>query len=466
MKRISSNRGHRIIRLDSRLSEIGENVPTEILIIKYGETSTQKGTFVFDEESAKSVLAAYEEHGHDLSFDYEHQTLADPPVAAPAAGWFDLELRDEGLYAVNIRWTDKAKEHLEAKEYRYFSPAFTTFPDTNRVESLINVALTNVPATNGLEPLVAARAPINRTTGLKASFSEISSAVREAVENLFGWSCRVIEIYDDHLIFERDEKFYSANYTFDGQSAVITGESVEVRRTYEPIAAPTTTGGQPEEMAMKVLLKALGLDEEATDSEALAALNALLKALGLNETEDGEALKALNALLKALRMNETEEKKEEAGEKALSVGISREIVALTGKSSSSEALGVLKAWKQSSIQVTALTARVQELESQIVEREVSELVESAFKEGKITKALKPWALEMGKKDIAQLRSFIAAAPRVVALGSSVKEPGEEKEPVVKRWEDLAPIEKHRLHVENPETYEALKADFQKRRQAQ
>ncbi len=100
-------------------------------------------------------MDAASEYGNRLTIDYEHQALSVPPVQAPAAASFVLELRDDGIWATDVRWTPKASEYLSNKEYLYFSPAFTT-DDDNRPTRILNVALTNLPATKNMQPLVAA----------------------------------------------------------------------------------------------------------------------------------------------------------------------------------------------------------------------------------------------------------------------------------------------------------------------
>ena len=89
----------------------------------------------------------------DLVIDYEHQSLQGE--RAPAAGWIkDLEARDDGLWA-RVDWTQQARDYLEKKEYRYFSPVLRLDPETRRPIALMHVGLTNVPAIKHLPPLVA-----------------------------------------------------------------------------------------------------------------------------------------------------------------------------------------------------------------------------------------------------------------------------------------------------------------------
>jgi phage I-like protein len=55
-----------------------------------------------------------------------HQHVNYDHSSGVAAGWIeDLELRDDGLYAL-IRWTSKARGHIQADEYRFLSPEFST----------------------------------------------------------------------------------------------------------------------------------------------------------------------------------------------------------------------------------------------------------------------------------------------------------------------------------------------------
>lgn len=135
--------------------------PTEFRIFTAGQVETSKGTFTFDDAAAKSVMADYVAHGIDLMLDYDHASLSaltlDPAQTGKAAGWFNLELRDGELWAVNVRWTPPADAALRRKEWRFMSPAFQT-DDAGHITSLLNVAITNIPATRRLEPLMAASA--------------------------------------------------------------------------------------------------------------------------------------------------------------------------------------------------------------------------------------------------------------------------------------------------------------------
>ncbi|WP_304635535.1 phage protease [Pseudoalteromonas sp.] len=101
---------------------------------------------------------------NDFLFDYEHQTLnsAENGQPAPASGWFnpaDLEyVPGEGLYALNVAWTKKARQLLKNDEYRFISPVFHYNKHTGRPTKLRHFALTNDPAVDGMDKVAVLKA--------------------------------------------------------------------------------------------------------------------------------------------------------------------------------------------------------------------------------------------------------------------------------------------------------------------
>jgi phage I-like protein len=153
-KRMSSAR---LVALSIAIA--GTEPPSEFRVFSAGTVETSKGTFLFDEAASERVMADYQKHGVDLMIDYDHASLSfmqvDPAQSGKAAGWFNLEVRNGELWATNVRWTQPAADALRRSEWRYMSPAFAT-DEGGRITSVLNVALTNIPATHNLEPLVAA----------------------------------------------------------------------------------------------------------------------------------------------------------------------------------------------------------------------------------------------------------------------------------------------------------------------
>ena len=117
-----------------------------------------------DAELAAAIIADFEARQNDTVIDYEHQTMltADNGQPAPAAGWFSkLEWRDTGLHAIDVRWTERASQMIAGEEYKYISPVFTYDRKTGAIKSLLNAALTNNPALDGMEAVAASQLMIN-----------------------------------------------------------------------------------------------------------------------------------------------------------------------------------------------------------------------------------------------------------------------------------------------------------------
>lgn len=132
-------------------------LPTEVRLFKAGENRTSKGVFKFTATSAKSVIDAWTEQGNPMNFDWDHAMLkggSDPAEAGKAAGWFEPEIRQGELWATKVEWTPLAQQKIRHKEFRFLSPAFAHTKDREVLE-LVNVALTNIPATKAMQPLMA-----------------------------------------------------------------------------------------------------------------------------------------------------------------------------------------------------------------------------------------------------------------------------------------------------------------------
>ncbi len=116
-----------------------------------------EASFTVDQSALASIMAAYERRGHDLALDYNHAQFDGRPrtdFEMRSAGSFELELRADGLWMVNIRWTADAEGYLRRREYRFLSPTFDVDGE-GRIVELHNVALTANPAMLGALPLVA-----------------------------------------------------------------------------------------------------------------------------------------------------------------------------------------------------------------------------------------------------------------------------------------------------------------------
>lgn len=138
----------------TKIKEI-PGAPEEFQVLPAGEIEINgEEPARMDEAAAQAVIASFMARGNDMVIDYEHQSLKDGE--SPAAGWVKKMMwrGAEGLWLA-VEWTQKAKEYLVNREYRYFSPVLMLRKTDRKVMQLINVALTNTPAINNLRPIVA-----------------------------------------------------------------------------------------------------------------------------------------------------------------------------------------------------------------------------------------------------------------------------------------------------------------------
>lgn len=259
-----------------------------------------------------------------ISIDYEHQTLLAKANGqpAPAAGWItSVEWRSgAGLFA-QVNWTERAKAHIQANEYRYISPVIL-FDEQYRVVGLHNAALVSVPAILGMEPVVAA---------LAALASEQPPAEKGP-------------------FMDRKQLIAALDLAEDATDKQIT----------DRIAALSALEKAPP--MPKAMTAALGLADGADEAAALAALALIRK------TPDAATLAT----------------------------------------------------------VTELQGQVAALSAQIIQRDVSELVDGAIAEHKLLPAQRDWALGLGKTSLAQLKAYIASAPAIPGLAGQIA--GKDRDP--------------------------------------
>jgi hypothetical protein len=150
--------------------------PKEFRLFRYGLNPSRNdganGPAIFDDEAARLVMAAYEQHasGPDgqgmrrpVMIDLEHLAVKGHakemgwdgvPDLHPldARGWCALELRDDGLWAVDVDWTDDGARRIREKRQRSVSPSFwweTLGDGSERVTEIESIGLTAKPATDG-----------------------------------------------------------------------------------------------------------------------------------------------------------------------------------------------------------------------------------------------------------------------------------------------------------------------------
>lgn len=140
-----------------------EAPPTEFRLFAFGPNygtgfGGGREAVYLDRARALAIVAEWKRRGITGAADYEHAAAGENPAGAPASAWFDLEVRDDGLWCTAVRWTERALEYFQRGEYRYFSPYFGIEQGADGkawVVAVLNFALTNWPKTDAQRPLVA-----------------------------------------------------------------------------------------------------------------------------------------------------------------------------------------------------------------------------------------------------------------------------------------------------------------------
>ena len=116
-------------------------------------------SWFMDAAQAEIIIQRMKSTPVDLVIDYDHQTLQKEQNGqpAPAAGWMRAPewIEGQGLF-VEVDWTAKAAQHIDAKEFKYISPVFLYDPKTGYVVKVVHAALTNTPALDNLQQVALA----------------------------------------------------------------------------------------------------------------------------------------------------------------------------------------------------------------------------------------------------------------------------------------------------------------------
>ena len=135
------------------------------------------GQWYLDAEIAERLINQVRGLANDRLIDYEHQTLKadDNGQPAIASGWFnadEMEWREgDGLY-IKPRWTDKARAHIQADEYRYLSAVFPYDKRTGAPVALKMAALVNYPGLDGLQQVSALRGQFQNNNPKETAMDE------------------------------------------------------------------------------------------------------------------------------------------------------------------------------------------------------------------------------------------------------------------------------------------------------
>ncbi len=396
--------------------------PRAVRLFAMGENRTTKGVFVCDDEAARSVMAAFEEHGIDLAMDYDHGALAPADGRKrDVPGYYRPEVREDGLYALP-QWTESGlaairpgKDDAGAPtlpEYRYTSPSFSYDPETRRVLKLGPLALTSYPATHGARPLTLSardRRPAEVVAALAVSFEDITQALARAATAVFGYGVEVDEVYADRVVFETRapdgrERCMAAPYTVNTDGSVTLGDLVEVEEQYVPVPGGMTVTAPKLTPTPAPMVGATQPASMTQESPNMTASSAVLAALGAQDEAAGvAALSALNTTVHNLRAE------------------SAALTAATGAKTHSEALAVVEAWKRDAADLATFRAKVAAEEAARAKVARDAELDACVREGKLSPGEraedgKPesWLTALSADAVARFRAARAPVVQVQA----------------------------------------------------
>lgn len=338
------------VRLDALSALDASALPTEFRLFQFGDNPTSKGTFKLDADGAAEVMAAYKTHGAEVAIDYEHQTFeaAGNGQPAPAAGWFVPQARPDGLWATNVRWTPRAAEMLRNREYRYFSPTFHV-DKKNRITKLLPAALTNLPASHGQEPLIAA-----------------------SERRLTAWSTAVMDDLPDSSFLYVE----AGGQKEDGKTTPRSLRHFPVKDAGDKVDLPHVRNALAR------------IPDSNVPADVKARITAEAKRM-LGHQQTTERLTMNISTLIGLKDGATED---EVSERVISLGrIERRLLEVTGKDSVADAMSVLIAAKDASVELEAARKSLREWEERHTREEmdskrktIATIVEGAVIDGRVS----------------------------------------------------------------------------------
>lgn len=240
-----------MLAMKTRIAALALSINTatnEIQLFPAGEfaavdgrpTDVEGGKWILTAELAAALVAQVAAAKTPLVIDYEHQTLrsAENGEPAPASGWFSqVEWREgEGLFAVDVEWTERATAMIQAKEYRFISPVFR-YNKRGEVRQLLHAALTNTPALDDMDEVMLAAA--SRLACLSTQ-TETTTVDEEQLAMLLAnlrWLLNLPETSTSEEVCAELQKIIDAVSAGQGTAAASVGLSVLLANKDELIAS-------------------------------------------------------------------------------------------------------------------------------------------------------------------------------------------------------------------------------------
>ena len=167
-----------------------DNGEIDVHIAPIGEFkgSNSLGNPVLEKITKESLenLAEKLNKGDEILADIDHQSCK-PGVERDtrAAGWFYKFVVDpvKGLFA-KLKPTNKGKELIQSREYRYFSPTFI-LDENGSPTDLHSVSLTNLPAFKGhIKPILNSEPNIKESIEMEITKDDLIQLIKDTVASM------------------------------------------------------------------------------------------------------------------------------------------------------------------------------------------------------------------------------------------------------------------------------------------
>ena len=368
------------------------NAPGEFQILPEGKIEINGEEPVYlDEAAARESIEAFRQRGNDMVIDYEHQTLRD--VQAPAAGWIkQLTWKGkDGLWAL-VDWTKRAKDYLESREYRFFSPVILYHASDRKIHQIFNVALTNSPLINNLEPIIAKAGLDAARTAQEERSRKYSIGVKDGghVTKPGEWANVPDDEFLDPVNYrypcpDVDQTRSAASYwgQAQNQEQYNSEERAKITARLDKFRQKFNVGEYRKEATSMIekLRKLLGLAADAAEEKVTQAVEAIIAKCKTLET--APPVVACKEVLAALGAKET-----------------------AGKD---EVIQLVAALKSPGDVAKELSLKVAELTTKIATMEQEDLVALALKEGKTSPdELDKWGRNLAKTNPEQFKLIVLA----------------------------------------------------------
>jgi phage I-like protein len=304
--------------------------PQWVMLIPAGEFSGRDGRGPFRLADPARVIAATDALGltAGVPIDYDHATDFAAPKGrpAPAAGWIrELAERDGALWG-RVEWTPHGAKAITSREYRYISPVFQYSPD-GAVTRLLRAGLTNNP--NLYLTAISARA----VAGMGAPGAEVQHG----------------------------------------------------RRAGTTAGAELGQGGEAMDTLLQQLCEMLGLGDDSSPEEVLAAVRALNESAHGDEDEGGERDSAQG--------DDRDDDRDAGGMQAAGAGAGADPARYVAVAQFQRVLGELN-----------------QLRVERARERAERAVDDAIKAGKLIPAQRQWAISYCQADFKGFGAFAARQP--------------------------------------------------------